>query len=877
MSGNARTHRPTEPDAAWRAVRDLFYLAEPLAQAQREALLAAPGRDPGIVAEVRSLLGYASGLSASFLSAPALPLGAPAAQREGQRLGAWRISTRLGSGGMGEVWLADRADGAYTGQAAVKVLKQGMDSVAVLARFALEQQALARLSHPGIAHLIDAGRTDEGLPYFVMEHVPGRPIDQACRGLPLAARLALFLQLADAVAHAHRNLLLHRDLKPSNVLVTEQGQVKLLDFGIAKALEANGGEDATQQGPRPMTPQFASPEQLRGEPVGTATDVYSLGVLLYVMLTGQRPYGRDARSTNEATQAALNEEPTRPSRLPASDEFPALLRGALRGEIDNILLKALDKVAERRYPSVDALAADLRAHLGDYPVSARPASGWYLASKFALRNRLAVALALLAAVSLVGGLAATRWQMHQADMARRAAERRFADVRQMANQLVFRYHDQIINLPGAVAVRQALLDDAARYLDGLAAESEGDPTLQRELAETFYRLAVLQGDAFSPSQEQIRSAQRNAARATALLAHYVDDPKLELSALNTAVDMWILRGTIEARLGRIAANADALRQAAVIAESARRRAPDDLQVISRLATLQGRIALALGANLTQPSLGQVDEAGAHWDQAEKLFAQLVQREPERAEWVHQLAWSLIGQANWALLMGQFDLALVAASRAVELRDRAAAMKPDDAHFEHQRALARNNLAAALSFTGDHAAALERQDEAVAIIKRSIAVDPSNSAARRDGVLVGLVRARQLDGLGRRAQALAAARGALAALPAATADDYYMTRWRAEALVWVSRLQRDTNAAAAVAAAREAVALLQGLTGEDHAARRWARAAALEDLSLALLAVGQRSAAIEAAREALHHWGPKPPGFFTPAWRRAAALVNSATG
>jgi serine/threonine protein kinase len=276
-----------------------------------------------------------------------------------------------------------------------------MDSPVCWRAFALEQRALARLNHPHIAHLLDAGRTADGLPYIVMEAVAGRPIDLACAGLPVAQRLALFLQLADAVAHAHRALLVHRDLKPSNVLVTGEGQVKLLDFGIAKALDPLEGSDGhtTVAGERPYTPHYASPEQVRGEPVGTATDIYSLGVLLYLMLTGQRPYGRGATSAAEAARCVLEEQPVRPSALTAESDQPGLAadpqwlatRRTLEGDLDNVLLKALDKRPEGRYASVDAFAADLRAYLAGYPVSARPAGWAYRARKFVGRHRLGVA------------------------------------------------------------------------------------------------------------------------------------------------------------------------------------------------------------------------------------------------------------------------------------------------------------------------------------------------------------------------------------------------------------------------------------------------------------------------------------------------------
>ena len=225
---------------------------------------------------------------------------------------------------MGKVFEARRADGQYDGRAAVKLLKRGMDSAAVLQRFALERQTLARLSHPHIARLLDAGASDDGLPYFVLEYVHGPPIDQAVRGLALERRLHLFLQLTDAVSHAHRNLLVHRDLKPGNVLVDSDGNVKLLDFGIAKALDpleghpGEGSSDTTVAGQCPYTPHYASPEQVRGEPVSTATDIYSLGVLLYQMLTGTRPTGRHATTPAETARSVLEDPPTRPSRLSAS-------------------------------------------------------------------------------------------------------------------------------------------------------------------------------------------------------------------------------------------------------------------------------------------------------------------------------------------------------------------------------------------------------------------------------------------------------------------------------------------------------------------------------------------------------------------------------
>ena len=317
----------TNPDAArWAQIKAAFDAASGVPLAQRQGLLAASGLPADAMAEVLSLLAHHDQATqgAVFMAesaADALAESAAEAASPGQRLGAWEIVRAIGAGGMGEVFEARRADGQYEGRAAVKLLKRGMDSAAVLQRFAQERPALARLSHPHIARLLDAGASDQGLPYFVLEYVQGQPIDEAVKPLTLDQRLRLFLQLAEAVAYAHRNLLVHRDLKPGNVLVDAEGQVKLLDFGIAKALDPLEGTDGntTVGGQRPYTPNYASPEQVRGEPVSTATDIYSLGVLLYQMLTGTRPTGRNATTPAEAARSVLEDEPTRPCRLSARE------------------------------------------------------------------------------------------------------------------------------------------------------------------------------------------------------------------------------------------------------------------------------------------------------------------------------------------------------------------------------------------------------------------------------------------------------------------------------------------------------------------------------------------------------------------------------
>ncbi|HEY0369040.1 MAG TPA: serine/threonine-protein kinase, partial [Chthoniobacterales bacterium] len=403
------------------------------------------------------------------------------------------IVRELGRGGMGTVWLARRADAQFEKLVAIKLLKRGTDTDEVLRRFHDERRILARLDHPNIARLFDAGTTDDGLPYFVMEYVEGARLTDYCftENLSLGARVALFRKICAAVQFAHQNLVVHRDLKPANILIDAEGEPKLLDFGIAKLLAA--GEETsnmTMPGGERITPAYASPEQVRGEPVTTVSDVYALGALLYEVLTGLQPYrfSRAQPTVRELMQIICEQEPVRPSQVAAQPH----LRRELRGDLDNIVLRAMAKQPGRRYPSANNLGDDLRRYVESKPVRARPDTAAYRTQKFFARNKAATGIAALAFIALILGVTAVISEARRAD-------RRFEDVRHLAGSFLFEFDDGIVDLPGSTPVRRLLVGRALQYLDSLAQEAHRDRALQLELAQAYLKVGDVQGKPYTPN------------------------------------------------------------------------------------------------------------------------------------------------------------------------------------------------------------------------------------------------------------------------------------------------------------------------------------------------------------------------------------------
>jgi tetratricopeptide (TPR) repeat protein len=542
----------------------------------------------------------------------------------GRRIGRYRLLRRLGEGGMGVVYLGER-EGEYRKRVAVKLVRWALESPEVLRRFHTERQTLAALSHPNIVTLLDGGTTEDGLPYLVMDYLEGQPIDEYCdaRSLSLAERLRLFIQVTAAVQYAHQNLIVHCDLKPSNILVTAEGLPKLLDFGIAKLLAPASlgmAGQLTQAGQRPFTPAYASPEQVRGEPVTTATDVYALGVILFWLLTGQSPYRCRTESAADIISAVCVQEPERPSSA-----VPREKKRRLEGDLDAILLKALRKEPQHRYGSVEQFTDDLRRHLGGRPVLARGGAFRYRASKFMLRNKITVAAAALTALAVTSGVVGVAWQAGVALRAKARAEQRFNDVRKLTNFLLFDFHDAVQKLPGSTPVQELLVQRSLGYLDSLAREAAGDPSLQCELVEAYIRFGDVQGNPYTPNLGDTQGALSSYGKALAIAEPLSRADPGNLRAARAQARVHSHMGDVLFLLRQMAEATSHTRQAAAVFEKLAAAQPRDLEARMDLAGCHEGLGdqLAKGLGDTAGARQSYQKSLQHWEEALRIDPQEV--------------------------------------------------------------------------------------------------------------------------------------------------------------------------------------------------------------------------------------------------------------
>jgi len=440
-----------------------------------------------------------------------------------RRVGPYRLIRELGRGGMGTVYLAERDDEQYHTHVAVKLIRPGMDTDFILYRFRRERQTLAHLQHPNIGRLLDGGTTADGLPYIVMEYIDGSPITEYCEthSLDIRERLELFLQVCSAVEYSHRHFVVHRDLKPGNILVDQSGTAKLLDFGICKILHSDPGETV---GMLLLTPDYASPEQILGDAITVASDTYSLAAVLYELLTGAKPH-RIEKTTPQAIERAICEQDIVAPSLAAGSKS---LARRIAGDLDTILLHALEKDPNRRYASVEEFSEDLRRHFTHQPVKARPNTVAYQLAKFVRRYRGTVAAAAAIIMSLTAGvITATREA--------RTARENLAQFRRLANTFVFEIHDAIRELPGSTRARQLIVQTGLQYLDQVAQNSRGDHGLLAELAAAYQRIGDVQGDVMAANLGNTAAALESYQKAMALLRWLaIEDPgnrKLQLDRM----------------------------------------------------------------------------------------------------------------------------------------------------------------------------------------------------------------------------------------------------------------------------------------------------------------------------------------------------------
>ncbi len=624
----------------------------------------------------------------------------------GQTIGAYRLEKEIGRGGMGVVFLASRVED-FRRKVAVKIVKRGMDTDFVLRRFRQERQVLAALEHPNIAGLLDGGATADGRPFLVMEHIEGVPVDRFCdeRKLTIAARLKLFQTICAAVAYSHQRLIIHRDIKPSNILVTADGVPKLLDFGIAKLLDrslAAASYQTTATNARMMTPDYASPEQLRGEEITTVSDVYSLGALLYLLLTGHLPFNFTANQPEAFARLVSEQTPTRPSAIitksgkttakivgkstkyQSSIEVagnrqtqPERLRRYLAEDLDNIVLKALHKEVTRRYSSVEQFSDDIGRHLEGLPVAARGDNFVYKTRKFIRRNKFGVIAVLIVFLTLLGGIAATARQAKIAERERMRAENRFNESRRLSESLMFELHDAIRDLPGATKARELLAKKILENLDGLAAEATADDGLQSELAIAYINLGNIQGNPNYPN---------------------LGDTNAALESYRKAEN---LTGTLSVN------------------------APDDVKLRRRFWLTQIRIGDVLAAQ------NDLNSANEYYNRARSLIEILSANNPDDESLRGDLASSYDRQGNFLMKTGEFSAALEPFKKALEIFEAQQKSRPEDDQILRAVAAGHGKIGTAYLKANAPEKALKSYQKLLQINDVRLKKNPSNAVALDD--------------------------------------------------------------------------------------------------------------------------------------------------
>ncbi len=846
----------------WDEVRELVAEALELESEAREALLARrAGGDDELLREVRELLELEPRAERMFAAADRPRAAAPDAPeplREGALIERWRLVRKLGEGGMGVVWLAQREGSEQ--RAALKLLHLPLLTESARRRFSVEQRALARLEHPGITRLVDGGVSASGVPFLATEWVDGPTLNYWCdeRRLRIAARVELFIDVCTAAHAAHQRLVVHGDIKPSNVLVDGEGRVKLCDFGIARLLDVDDAS-ATRSALRALTPRYASPEQVRGEPVTTASDVYSLGALLYELLCGVAAHDAPTKSTAELERVVCEQTPPRPSVAASrSNESIAAARAAsrdelvraLRGDLDAIAMQCLAKEPRARYASAAELADDLRRSLRREPVRARPEAFAYVARRFVQRHRAAVALAGFAVAALMTGTVVALDQARIARAAQRSeaearaqAEERYAAVRRLATVLVFDAHDAIRNLPGSTAAREQLADAAAEQLDQLARGAAGDRELERELARAYVRLGDALGRPVEANLGRTNDARERYRVALELADREPGDLALRAWARTQLADLLLYESRTE--------EATALYEAALeLRARLSEQSPLDWAANPTLGYLHGQLTDVRARQ------GRLEDAATHARLALEFAEHALEQQPLESAWTEGLAMSLQRLASLEMGRRELEPALSHLERA------SAAIEP----LSSQPGVSTRVRQRAAQIAGEHGVALaraNRRDEArsrhehAVALHRALLTDDPRSAAFRDDLAVALRRLGVLEvGAGRLDRAVEVLQEALAlARTNRELDSNSAKAARAFAVAAdelggaLARLERDAEAIALHEQSLAIFAQLAAQSPDDASAQR-GHAVACSMLAQARATAAKRSSTSPDAREAL---------------------------
>ncbi|MEQ1643491.1 MAG: serine/threonine-protein kinase [Pyrinomonadaceae bacterium] len=709
--------------ADWEKVKELFGLVidEP-ANTREQILREKCIGDEALFAEVRSLLD-ASSAPDNIIEKNAIDLAAkidlPQIEYTDRHFGNYRIIREIGSGGMGSVFLAERDDGEFSMQVALKIVRQSIADSEVISRFKQERQILASLHHPNIAVLHDGGISDKGEPYLAMEYIEGETLVDYCQeeNLSINERLNLFLKICSAVAYAHRNLVVHRDIKPTNILVTSDGEPKLLDFGLAKAFELDPSHTRTAY--RAFTPAYASPEQIVGKPVSTASDQYSLGIVLFELLTGTKPFDFDGMAIDQIVHSLHAAEARSPSttfqtvaRNGKAGHFSAVSR-----DLDNITLKALRKEPERRYGSVEAFAEDIQKYLDGRAVSARPNTFGYLTSRFIRRHKGGVAAASFVIFAFIAALAVSVWQTSIARAERDRAEQRFQEVRQLSNSLLFEIAPKIERLPGSTDARELLVVRALEYLDDLAAESRSDLALQAELALAYQKVGDLQGNPGKPNLSDFVGAIASYEKSRAILDHLPQTIEIrtkKASVLNELAKIRFAQSEIEASISDSRSSVEAYRSLAA-------EAPQSSEIRKALAATEIELAHTTAIN------NQYDLAIPLYRQTLERLSQMDRNDREIRRLLTIGTAYLSNGLSWN---GQQPEAEAENEKAVTFAKALEIDYPNDSEIQ-RTVLIVIMLASSTYETIENDTSLAFAQKALAIASRSSELDPTDTQAKQN--------------------------------------------------------------------------------------------------------------------------------------------------